>query len=90
MNVRRLIQIGLVKADSIPANTQNGRHTIPHMLQRVKDSLRSLALAVPGGTAAYRWCAAALGRWRFRRMFPGLASATDATTIFDHFYRTNP
>ena len=35
--------------------------TIPHMLQRVKDSLRSLALAVPGGTAAYRWCAAALG-----------------------------
>jgi hypothetical protein len=59
------------------------------MLQRVKDSLRSLALAVPGGTAAYRWCAAALGRWRFRRMFPGLASATDATTIFDHFYRTN-
>ena len=61
------------------------------MLQRVKDSLRSLALAVPGGTAAYRWCAAAaLGRWRFRRMLPGLASATDATTIFDRFYHANP
>lgn len=59
------------------------------MFQRVKNSLRSLALTVPGGTAAYRWCAAALGRWRFRRMFPGLASTTDAATVFDHFYRTN-
>jgi len=60
------------------------------MLQRVKNSLRSLALTVPGGTAAYRWCAAALGRRQFRRMFPGLASTTDAAAVFDHFYRTNP
>ena len=66
MNVRRLIQISLVKADSIPATTQN------------------IALAVPGGTAAYRWCAKQLGRWRFRRMFPDLASTTDAATVFDY------
>lgn len=59
------------------------------MLQHVKDALRSLALAVPGGTAAYRWCARRLGRWRFRRTFPGLAATTDAAVIFDHFYRVN-
>jgi hypothetical protein len=59
------------------------------MLQHVKHSLRSLALAIPGGTAAYRWCASALGRRRFRRMFPGLATTTDAAAIFDHVYRTN-
>ncbi|MFM8953832.1 MAG: hypothetical protein ACKOOF_12350 [Planctomycetaceae bacterium] len=56
----------------------------------MKNSLRSFAFTVPGGTAAYRWCAAAFGRWRFRRMFPGLASSTDAAAVFDHFYRTNP
>ena len=60
------------------------------MLQRVKNSVRLLALTVPGGTAACRWCAGTLGRWRFRRMFPGLASTTDAAAVFDHFYRTNP
>jgi hypothetical protein len=59
------------------------------MLQRVKNCLRSFALAIPGGTAAYRWGAKQLGRWRFRRMFPDLASTTDATAVFDHFYRTN-
>lgn len=61
----------------------------PRMFQCAKDSLRSFALAVPGGSAAYRWCAKQLGRWRFRRMFPDLATTTDAVAIFDHFYRTN-
>lgn len=59
------------------------------MIQQAKEAVRSAALAIPGGTRAYRWLANRLARSRFRRMFPELHDTDDAVTIFDRMYHGN-
>jgi len=59
------------------------------MLHFIKECIRTVALAVPGGVQAYRSCVRRLADRRFRRMFPGLDATADAATIFDRFYKEN-